>query len=78
VAWRRGSLLSAGLWVVSPAAHFGIDALIDHSTTAPNLGSADLLLYLAVSLGAQRELIRIRAARLPGAPRSISGSGAQR
>ena len=59
-------MLTAGLWIVSLAAHFGIDALIDHSTTAKGLGSADILLYLAVSLGVQREIIRLRAARIPG------------
>jgi hypothetical protein len=64
-AWRRGSVLTAALWIVSLAAHFGIDALIDHSTTAKGLGSADILLYLAVSLGVQREVIRLRAARVP-------------
>jgi hypothetical protein len=64
VAWRQGSWLTAILWVLSLAAHFGIDALIDHSTTAKGLGTADILLYLAVSLGVQRELTRVRAARI--------------
>ena len=64
IAWRQGSLLTAGLWIISLAAHFGIDALIDHSTTAKGLGSADILLYLAVSLGVQREVTRARAARV--------------
>jgi hypothetical protein len=64
VAWRQGSWLTASLWVVSLAAHFGIDALIDHSTTAKGLGTADILLYLAVSLGVQREVARVRAAHI--------------
>jgi hypothetical protein len=64
VAWQRGTLLTGGLWIVSLAAHFGLDALIDHSTTATSLGSADILLYLAVSLGVQRELVRMRAAKI--------------
>ncbi len=64
VAWRQGSWLTAILWVVSLGAHFGIDALIDHSTTAKGLGAADILLYLAVSLGVQREFTRVRAARI--------------
>jgi hypothetical protein len=73
VAWRRGTVLTAGLWIVSLAAHFGSDALVDHSTTAKGLGSASILLYLAVSLGVQRELIRWRAARLPaGGQRSAA------
>jgi hypothetical protein len=67
VAWRQGSWLTAGLWIISLAAHFGIDALIDQSTTAKGLGSADILLYLAVSLGVQREVTRARAARIEAA-----------
>ncbi len=69
VAWRRGSVLTGALWIVSLAAHFGLDALIDHSTTAKSLGSADILLYLAVTLGVQREVIRARAAAI-----SVTGS----
>jgi hypothetical protein len=65
LAWRRGTVLTAMLWVVSLAAHLGIDVVVDHSTTAKGLASASILLYLGVTLGVQREVIRLRAAQLP-------------
>jgi hypothetical protein len=64
VAWRRGTSLTIVLWVFSLAAHFGIDFLAGSSSTAKSLASASILLYLAITLGVQRELIRWRAARV--------------
>jgi hypothetical protein len=64
VAWRQGTWFTAVLWIASLAIHFGIDDWIDRSTTATGLGAADILIYLAVSLGVQREITRLRAAHL--------------
>jgi len=62
-AWRQGTVLTAGLWLVSLALHLGLDWVIDHTSGIP-LGTSSILLYLAVTLGAQREVVRWRATRL--------------
>lgn len=64
VAWRQGTLVTGVLWIVSLAVHFGVDALVDHTTTITGLGTATILIYLAVTLGVQREIVRARAAGL--------------
>jgi hypothetical protein len=64
-AWRRGTPWTAALWVVSLAAHVGLDPLAGDSSVAKSFVSASILLYLALTLGAQREVLRARAARLP-------------
>ncbi len=51
------------VWLVSLAAHFALDALVEHSTQIP-LGTSSILLYLAVTIAVQREIVRWRAARL--------------
>lgn len=61
VAWRKGTAWTAALWVVSFGAHLALEVGINHSTKAVSLGASSLLLYLAVTLGVQRELIRWRA-----------------
>ena len=65
VAWRRGTVVTAALWIASLAAHLGIDIAVDRTTTAHALGTATILLYLAVTLGVQREIVRARAIRAP-------------
>jgi uncharacterized membrane protein len=65
VAWRQGTWLTAVLWIVSLAAHLGIDVVVDRTTDIDGFSSATILIYLAVTLGAQRELVRARAARIP-------------
>lgn len=60
--WRQGTWLTVLLWLVAVGSHIGIDALIDGG--AKGLGSASILLYLAVSLGAQRLVVQSRATRL--------------
>ena len=61
-AWRQGTILTAALWLVSLATHLVLDAVIDHSTRIAALGASSILLYLAVTLGVQREIVRWRAA----------------
>ena len=63
-AWSQGYWLTAVLWVVALAAHLGYDALVDSSKAASGLGTASILLYLAVSLAVQRVIVQHRARRL--------------
>jgi uncharacterized membrane protein len=63
-ALRKGTVLTGVLWVVSLAAHLAMEVGIDHSTAVAGLGASSLLLYVALTLGAQREVVRWRAARL--------------
>jgi hypothetical protein len=60
-AMSQGTPVTAVLWVVSLAAHLAMEVGIDHSTKIVGLGASSLLLYLAVTLGVQREVIRRRA-----------------
>jgi hypothetical protein len=60
----RGTAVTALLWIVSVAAHFALQVGIDHSTKIVGFGSARLLLYLAITLGAQRAVMQRRAASI--------------
>jgi hypothetical protein len=79
--WRRtdgvlvsqGNLLTAGLWLAGIGVHLGLDLLLGRiSHPAAGLGSVSLLLYLAVTLAAQRWVITGRARRLAG-DRTVPG-----
>lgn len=63
---RKGTWLTAVLWVVALAAHLGLDELVAGGTNGKsgNVGDATILLYLAVSLGVQQVVLLRRAARL--------------
>ncbi len=63
-AWSQGSLVTAALWAVALAAHLGYDYLIGQHKDIGNVGSATILLYLAVSLAVQRLIVAARAQRL--------------
>jgi len=63
---RKGTWLTAVLWVISLAAHLGYDYLVaGHATgkNGGNVGDATVLLYLVVTLAVQRYLLLTRAAR---------------
>jgi hypothetical protein len=62
---RRGTWLTATLWVVAVAAHLAFDALIagGASDGKGNIGNATLALYLAASFGAQQMVMLKRAER---------------
>jgi hypothetical protein len=60
-AWSQGNWLTAALWIASLAAHLGYDILVAHGPGARGLGTATIVLYLAVSLGFQRLLVLQRA-----------------
>jgi len=68
-ALRRGTVATALLWIVALGAHLAMEIGIDRSTSIAGLGASTLLLYLAVTLGSQREVIRWRTARLASRPR---------
>jgi hypothetical protein len=63
-AWTQGNWLTALLWVIAVAAHLGYDALFDHHKSTSGVGSATIVLYLAISLAVQRGLVLLRARRL--------------
>jgi len=63
-AWRQGTMLTAALWLISLAAHLALDVVIDHASKIAALGTSSILLYLAVTLGVQREIVRRRTAPL--------------
>ncbi len=64
VAWRMGTAWTAALWVVSFGAHLALEVGINHSTKATTLGASSILLYLAFTLGVQREVMRWRASAI--------------
>jgi hypothetical protein len=77
-AWVKGTWITGVLWVVSLAAHLGYDAVFDVKDAHGSLGSASILLYLAVTFVVQRLVVQRRAQGLglTGGPGPISGSDA--
>ena len=78
-AWSQGNWVTAVLWVASLVAHLGYDVLVVPGPGARGLGTATIVLYLAVTLGFQRVLVLRRAHRLqlagPAAPGGVGGPG---
>ena len=74
---RKGSWVTAVLWVISFAAHLGYDYLVaGHVTSGKdggNVGDATVLLYLVVTLTVQRYLLMARAARQESTGRLATG-----
>jgi hypothetical protein len=62
--WRRGTWVTGALWVVSLAAHFGLDYLIDPHSPNGGVAGASILLYLAVTYTVQRLIVQTRAQRI--------------
>jgi multisubunit Na+/H+ antiporter MnhB subunit len=63
---RRGTWLTALLWVLSLAAHLGYDYLVAGHVTGKNgsnVGDATIILYLVVTLTVQRFILLNRVAR---------------
>jgi hypothetical protein len=76
VPWSRGNWLTAGLWIVALAAHLGYDALLDQHKSTHGLGTATIVLYLAVTFAVQRLIVQQRARRLvPGGGAPFFGPG---
>ena len=67
------------MWIASLAAHLGYDVLVVHGPGARGLGTATIVLYLAMTLGFQRVLVFRRAHRLqlarPAAPGGLGSPG---
>lgn len=78
-AWSQGNWVTAVLWIASLVAHLGYDVLVVHGPGAQGLGTATIVLYLAVTLGFQRVLVFRRAHRLqlagPAAPGGLGSPG---
>ena len=55
------------LWVLAVAAHLRYDYLVAHGSADRSVGSATVVLYLAVSLGIQRLITQWRSTRLQAA-----------
>lgn len=64
VPWRQGTWITAVLWLVTIAAHFAFDELVDRHNHNGNLASSSILLYLAVTYTIQRLILRARAERM--------------
>ena len=63
---RKGTWLTAVLWVVAFAAHLGYDYLVAGHVTGKNggnVGNATIVLYLVVSLTVQQYIMLARASR---------------
>jgi hypothetical protein len=81
----RGNWLTATLWVIAVAAHYGYDYFVAGAgTNGENVGSATVLLYMVVSLTVQRFILLTRAQRLsasgqlearPAGPGASIGTG---
>jgi len=80
---RKGTWLTATLWVLAVAAHLALDALVAGGVSGKtgNIGNATILLYLAVSFGVQQMVLLKRAERAEtdgrtlAAPASVNGPG---
>lgn len=72
--WSQGNWLTAGLWVIAVAAHLGFDALVGSHKGLSGLGTATIVLYLAVSLLVQYAVVSYRAQRLSSEPVGKPGS----
>ena len=63
---RRGTWLTALLWILSLAAHLGYDYLVAGHVTGKNggnVGNATIILYLVVTLTVQRFILLNRVTR---------------
>jgi hypothetical protein len=75
--WVQGTWVTGLLWAAALAAHLGYDFLLDAHHGTAGIGDATILLYLAVSLVAQRLILLQRASRkFPQGPAaSFYGTG---
>jgi hypothetical protein len=74
--WSKGNWLTAALWIASLVAHLGYDFVVWRGPGVRGLGTATIVLYLAITLGFQRILVLQRAQRLQlGGPTSLGKLG---
>jgi hypothetical protein len=62
--WRKGTALTAVLWIVSLGVHLGYDYLVDGRGPLAGLGTVSLALYFAITLTIQRLIVQARARRI--------------
>jgi hypothetical protein len=62
--WSKGNWLTGLLWVAALGAHLGYDAFVARGHGGNDVGTATVVLYLAVSLGVQRLIAQYRANRM--------------
>jgi uncharacterized membrane protein YhaH (DUF805 family) len=63
---RKGTWITAVLWVIAVAAHYGYDDLVAGHITGKNgssVGNATVLLYLVISLAVQQFVLLARVKR---------------
>jgi hypothetical protein len=58
---RQGTWLTALLWIVSIAVHLGFDVAMDKAGGPKGLGTASIMLYLAITWGVQSVIVQRRA-----------------
>jgi len=63
-ALRKGTAVTAGLWVASIAVHIGADIWLDGLSDIAGLGTSSILIYLAITWALQGFVVRERAGRL--------------
>jgi hypothetical protein len=61
---RRGTIITAGLWIISIAVHLGSDVWLAKLSNIAGLGASTVAIYLAVTWGTQGTVLRSRAMRL--------------
>jgi hypothetical protein len=61
---RRGTVITAALWIVSIAVHVGADVWLAKLSNIAGLGASTVAIYLAVTWGTQGTVLRSRASRL--------------
>jgi hypothetical protein len=74
--WAQANVVTAALWVLALGAHLGYDYLVGQHKDIGSIGTATVVLYLAVSLGVQRLIVASRAQRLDPVSASRVGPGA--
>jgi hypothetical protein len=62
--WRKGTPLTAVLWILSLGAHLSYDYLVDGRGALAGLGAASLAMYFAITYTVQRLLVQARARRI--------------
>ena len=67
---RQGTAITVSLWLVAVGLHLTSEQLIRRAGGPSDAGSASMLLYLALSLTIQTQVLRHRACRTPTALRA--------
>jgi hypothetical protein len=65
-AWRKGTVLTAVLWILSFGVHLGYDYVVDGRGALAGLGAASLAMYFAITYTIQRLFIQAKARRISG------------